>query len=81
MPYNRIVMSHFLSLKERRIKAKYTQKEVAQALGYASPQVVSHIERNEHTLSPSELLQLLLFYKKPKSHKRALKKAKKGKKK
>jgi len=49
-------------LKEKRIKANLSQAEVADELGYSSPQFVSNFERGLCTPPLSALKQMLQLY-------------------
>jgi transcriptional regulator with XRE-family HTH domain len=49
-------------LKEKRVKANLSQAEVAEELGYSSPQFVSNFERGLCTPPLSALKQMLSLY-------------------
>ena len=52
-----------LYLKEKRVKASLNQGEVAEALGYTTPQFVSNWERGLSSPPPNKYLALVKLYK------------------
>ncbi|NCN41508.1 helix-turn-helix domain-containing protein [bacterium] len=61
LDYDRVKLGKFL--KAQRVKAGFTQGEVASRLGYSSPQFISNIERGLSVIPLKTLAVLVSQYK------------------